>query len=160
MIVGAQTQVNPVDPAALDENRDRSDTESIDSRGGTSDVAGEMEVEPLPEPPVPAVAVPVERFLDCFQWLAEVDLEVVFKQRPWLMKSVPGFLKGAYRSMRVALADRSGTFRGGCNPVITGLQVVPLAPSTFVAQAAQRCFGAKEAVAAKGQFSSISPSRP
>ena len=55
MTVGAQTQVYPVDPIALDEDFwDRSGTESIDSR----------------------VAVPVERFLDSFQWLAEVDLEV------------------------------------------------------------------------------------
>ena len=79
VMVGAQTQVDPVA---------RSDTESIDSRVGTSDVEGEIEVEPLLEPAVPAVAVPVERFLDSFQWLAEVDLEVVFEQRPCLMKSV------------------------------------------------------------------------
>ena len=39
-IVGAQTQVDPVDPTALDEEWDRSDTESSESRGGTSDVVG------------------------------------------------------------------------------------------------------------------------
>ena len=94
VIVGAQTQVDPVDPTALHEEWDRSDTESTESCGGTSDVVGEMEVEPLLEPPVPAVAVPVESFLDSFQLLAEVDLDVVFKHRPCLMKSVPGFLKG------------------------------------------------------------------
>ena len=106
MIVGAQTQVDPVDPTALDEEWDRSDTESIESRGGTSDAVGEMEVEPFLEPPVPPVAVPVGNFLGSFQWLVEVDLEVVFKQRPCLMKSVPGFLKWAYRSaMRVALTE-------------------------------------------------------
>ena len=71
-----------------------SDTESIDTRGGTSDAAGEAEVVSVPEAPVPTVSVPVERFTDSFQWLGEVDLEVVFKQRPCLMKSVPGFMKG------------------------------------------------------------------
>ena len=83
-----------------------SDTESIDIRGGTSDAAGEAEVVSVPEAPVPTVSVPVERFADSFQWLGEVDLEVVFKQCPCLMKSVPGFMKGAYRSaMRVAFAE-------------------------------------------------------
>ena len=102
--VGAQTQVDPVDPTALDEEWDRSDSESIESRGGTSDAVDGMEVEPVLEPPVPAVAVPVGNFLS-FQWLAELDLEGFFK-RPCLMKSVPGFLKGAYRSaMRVAFAE-------------------------------------------------------
>ena len=94
VIVGAQTQVDPVDPTVLDEDWDRSDTESIESRGGISDAVGEMEVEPLLEPPVPAVAVPVGNFLGFFQWLAEVDLEVVFKQRPCLMKSVSRILEG------------------------------------------------------------------
>ena len=69
--VGAQTQVTP----ALDEEWDRSDTESIESLGGTSDEMGEMEVEPFLEPPVPVVAVLVESFLDSFQW------------REWIWKS-------------------------------------------------------------------------
>ena len=56
VIVGAQIQVDPVVPTTLDEEWDRSDTESIESRGGTSDAVGEMEVEPILEPPVPAVA--------------------------------------------------------------------------------------------------------
>ena len=81
--VGAQTQEDPVVPTALDEEWDRSDTESIESRGGTWDAVGEMEVEPILEPPVPAVAVPVGNFLGSLQWLAE--MEVVFKQRPCLM---------------------------------------------------------------------------
>ena len=188
VIVGAQTQVDPVDPTALDEERDRSDTESIDSRGGTSDVVCEMEVEPLREPPVPAVAVPVERFLGSFQWLAEVDLEVVFKQRPCLMKSVPGFLKGAYWSaIGVALAEiDQGRSEEDATRSSWGWKLfVPLAPSTFVAQAAQRWFGVPEnqlqhrfevfsqgdwasflitsmehATRAAGQFSSIPPSSP
>ena len=63
-------------------------------------------VVPLLEPPVPAVAVLVERLVGSFQWLAGVDLAVVFKQRLCLMKSVPGFMKGAYRSaMRVAVTE-------------------------------------------------------
>ena len=38
--------------------------------------------------------------------LVGVDLEVVFSQRPSLMKSVPGFMRGACRSaMRVALTE-------------------------------------------------------
>ena len=91
----------------IEEGSDHSSvTESIDSRGGTSDAEGEAEVLPPPKPSVPAVSVPIERFTDSFQWLAELDLEVVFKHRPCLMKSVPGFMKGAYRSaMRVALAE-------------------------------------------------------
>ena len=63
---GAQTQVDPVDPTVLDKDWDRSDTESIESRGGTSDPVGEMEVEPLLEPPVPAMVVPVGNFLGSF----------------------------------------------------------------------------------------------
>ena len=108
VILGAQTQEDLVDPTVLDEGLEAgsdhsSDTESIDTRSGTSDAAGEAEVVSLPEAPVPTVSVPVT---DSFQWLAEVDLEVVFKQRPCLMKSVPGFMKGAYRSaMRVAFAE-------------------------------------------------------
>ena len=63
-------------------------------------------VVPLLEPPVPAVAVLVERLVGSFQWLAGVDLAVVFKQRLCLMKSVPGFMKGAYRSaMPVAVTE-------------------------------------------------------
>ena len=107
-----RTQEDPVDPTVLDEDLEvgsdhSSDTESIDTRGGTSsDAEGEAEVVSLLEAPVPTVSVPVERFTNSFQWLAEVDLEVVFKQRPCLMKSVPGFMKGAYRSaMRVAFAE-------------------------------------------------------
>ena len=109
VIFGAQTQ-EPVDPIVFDEDLEvgshhSSDTESIDSWGGTFDAAGEAEVVSVPEAPVPAVSVPVERFTDSFQWLGEVDLEVVFKQRPCLMKSVPGFMKGAYQSaMRIAFA--------------------------------------------------------
>ena len=49
---------------------------------------------------------PWERFNRSFEWLAGVDLEAVFSQRPSLMKSVPGFMRGAYRSaMRVALTE-------------------------------------------------------
>ena len=89
VILGAQTQVDPIDPTVLDDDLEEgsehnSDTESIDSRGGTSDAEGEAEVVPRPEPPLPAVSVSVE-------WLAVVDLEVVFKQRPCLMKSVANF---------------------------------------------------------------------
>ena len=60
VILGAQTQVDPVDPTVLDEDLDEgsdqsSDTENTDSRSETSDVEGEAEV-----------AVPVERFIDSF----------------------------------------------------------------------------------------------
>ena len=111
VILGAQTQVDPVDPTVPDEDLEdgsdhSSDTESIDTRGGTSDAEGEVEVVSPPEAQVPTVSVPFERFTDSFEWLAEVGLEVVFKQRPCLMKSVPGFMKWAYRSaMRVAFAE-------------------------------------------------------
>ena len=153
VILGAQTQEDPVDPTALDEDlevgSDHSpDTESTDTRGGTSDAAGEAEVVSVPEAPVPTVSVPVERFTDSFQWLGEVDLEVVFKRRPCLMKSVPGFMKGAYRSaMRVACAEINQGRVERCNSVIMGLEVVPLAPSSVVAQAPERRFGAQEEVA-------------
>ena len=112
VILGAQTQADLADPTALDEDSDEGsdhhspDTESIDSRGGTSDTEGEVEVVPPPEPLVPSVAVLVERFVGSSQWLAEVDLEVVFEHRPCLMKSVPGLMKEAYRSaMRVAFTE-------------------------------------------------------
>ena len=89
VILGGQTQEDPVD-TVFDEDFEvgsdhSSDTESIDTQGGTSDAAGEAEVVSLLEAPVPTVSVPVERFTDSFQWLAEVDLDVVFKQRPCLM---------------------------------------------------------------------------
>ena len=72
--------------------------------GGISDV--EDEGRAILEPPVPAVAVLVESLVGSFQWLAGVDLAVVNKKRLCLMKSVPGFLKGAYRSaMRVAVTE-------------------------------------------------------
>ena len=46
--LGAQTQEDPVDPTVLDEDLEvgsdhSSDTESIDTRGGTSDAEGEAE---------------------------------------------------------------------------------------------------------------------
>ena len=46
VILGAQTQEDPVDPIALDEDPEvgSDHTESIDTRGGTSDAAGEAEV--------------------------------------------------------------------------------------------------------------------
>ena len=116
VIVGAQTQVDPVEPTVPDpELHHTSDTESIESRGGISDMEGEVEVASVPEPLVLVIVAPVERFNRSFEWLAGVDLEAVFSQRPSLMNSVPGFLKGAYRSaLRVALTDgdASRSFRG------------------------------------------------
>ena len=105
VIVGAQTQVDPVEPTVPDpEQHHTSETESIESRGGISDMEGEVEVASVLEPPVLIIVAPVERFNRSFEWLAGVDLEAVFSQRPSLMKSVPGFMRGAYRSaMRVAL---------------------------------------------------------
>ena len=55
--LGAQTQEDPVDPTVLDEDLEvgsdhSSDTESIDTRGGTSDAVGEAEVVSVPEAPV------------------------------------------------------------------------------------------------------------
>ena len=107
VIVGAQTQVDPVEPTVPDpEPHHTSDTESFQSRGGISDMEGEVEVASVLEPPVPIIVAPVERFNRSFEWLAGVDLEVVFSQRPSLMKSVPGFMRGACRSaMRVALTE-------------------------------------------------------
>ena len=76
VIVGAQTQVDPVEPTVPDlESHRTSDTESIKSRSGISDMEGEVEVASVPEPPVPAIVVPVERFNRSFEWLAGVDLE-------------------------------------------------------------------------------------
>ena len=77
-----QTQEDPVDPTVSDEDLEVgsdhiSDTESIDTRGGISDAAGEAEVVSLLEAPVPTVSVPVERFTDSFQWL-----------RKWIWKSI------------------------------------------------------------------------
>ena len=74
------------------------DAESIHSSGGISDMEGEVEVASASEPPLSAVAVPVERFNGSFEWLAGEDLEAVSRQRPYLMKSVLGFMNGAYRS--------------------------------------------------------------
>ena len=64
VILGAQTQEDPVDPTVLDEDLEvgsdhSSDIESIDARGGTSDAAGEAEVVSLPEAPVPTVSSPI-----------------------------------------------------------------------------------------------------
>ena len=106
VIVGAQTQVDPVEPTVPDPEPHTSDTESFQSRGGISTVEGEVEVTSVLEPPVPVIVAPLERFNRSFEWLAGVDLEVVFNQRPSLMKSVPGFMRGACRStMRVALTE-------------------------------------------------------
>ena len=48
----------------------------------------------------------LENLSASFEWLASVDLESVFSQRACVMKAVPGFMRGAYRSaMRLALAE-------------------------------------------------------
>ena len=40
------------------------------------------------------------------RWLATVDVEAVFRRRAVLMKTVPVFMQGAYRSaMRVAMSE-------------------------------------------------------
>ena len=126
VILGAQTFDEDSDEGS---DHHSSDTESIDSWCGTSDMEGEVEVVPLPEPPVKAVAVSVERFVGSFQWLAGVDLEVVFKELPCHMKSIPGFMKGrTFSDACSAHRDRPGTFREGCHADITGLEALPLLP--------------------------------
>ena len=73
VIVGAQTKVDPAEPTVPDQESHRtSDTESIEPRG-ISDMEGEVEVASVPEPPVPAVVEPIERFNRNFEWLAGVD---------------------------------------------------------------------------------------
>ena len=48
----------------------------------------------------------MQRLAASFEWLASMDLGSLFQQRPCLMKSVPGFMKGSYRAaMRVALNE-------------------------------------------------------
>ena len=94
---------------------------------------GEVEVVPLPEPPVPAVAVSFERFVGSFQWLAGVDLEVVFKERPCHMKSIPGFIKGrSFSDACCAHRDRPRTFREGCHADITWLEALLLLPRLWL----------------------------
>ena len=83
-----------------------SDTESIVSREGHSDCEGDQDPVPISDPPLPPVAAQLERFSASFEWLASVDVESLFAKRACLMKAVPGFMKGAYRSaMRIALAE-------------------------------------------------------
>ena len=63
-------------------------------------MAGRSDVEVGPisasQAPDATVTVQVERLAACF-W-ASMDLESLFQQRPCLMKSVPGFIKGSYRA--------------------------------------------------------------
>ena len=91
-----------------EDDRDHmSDTQSVDSRGGHSDFEGDPDSEVAPAPdPVPAITGHLENLSASFEWLASVDLESVFSQRACVMKAVPGFMRGAYRSaMRLALAE-------------------------------------------------------
>ena len=90
---------------------------------------------PLLEPPVPAVVVLVERLVGSFQWLVGVDLPVVFKQRLCLMKSVPGFMKGAYRSaMPLAVTEiDQGRSERDASRSSRNFEAVPLVFSTLVA---------------------------
>ena len=84
---------------------DMSDTQSVVSRGGHSEGDPDSEVAPAPDP-VPAITGHLKSLSASFEWLASVDLETVFSQRVCVMKAVPGFMRGAYRSaMRFALAD-------------------------------------------------------
>ena len=102
--------MDPVDPTDRYEDPEEgsdhhsSDTESIDPRGGPSDVEDEVEVVPPSEQPVPAVAVRVERFVGSFQWL-------------WIWKlsslaSVQGYKKKAQRKIGPKI-DRFSGGRGG-----------------------------------------------
>ena len=63
------------------------------------------EVVPAPDP-VLAITGHLENLSASFEWLASVDLESVFSQSVCVMKAVPGFMRGAYRSaMRLVLAE-------------------------------------------------------
>ena len=58
-----------------------SDTESILSREGHSDCEGDLDPVLTADPPLPAIAVQLERFSASFDWLASVDLESLFAKR-------------------------------------------------------------------------------
>ena len=88
--------------SVIDEVDDESsDTESVDSRDGMSDFEGPVPSVAPVDPVVPAITAQLESFSANFEWL---DMEFLFTQRACLMKSIPGFMKGACRSaIRIAL---------------------------------------------------------
>ena len=87
-------------------DEETSDTASVDSRNGMSDFEGPVPSLAPVDPEVPAITPQLESFTASFEWLASVDMEFLFTQRACLMKSIPGFMKGAYRSaIRIALTE-------------------------------------------------------
>ena len=110
--MGGQTQVDEPcgvtvrEESQVDAHDSCSDTESINSRSGQSDAGGLQPRAAPREEVVPTIGVQLESFIGSFEWLASVDLQCLFSQRAFLMKSVPGFMKVAYRSaMRIALTQ-------------------------------------------------------
>ena len=104
-----------------------SDTESIVSREGHSDCEGDQDPVPISDLPFPPVSA--QRFSASFEWLASVDVESLFAKRACLMKAVPGFMKGSYRSaMRIALAeiDEGRSHQAGHSALLPRLEVVPV----------------------------------
>ena len=89
------------DQSVLDEVDDgSSDTKSVDSRNrgipGTGGPITRVECQVWPQfvPWAPAITAQLESFSASFEWLAAVDMESLFTQRAYLLKSVPGFMKG------------------------------------------------------------------
>ena len=65
-----------------------------------------------------------------FWWLATVDVEAVFRRRAVLMKTVPVFMQGAYRSaMRVAISEiDAGRSNGDRTRSAAGWRIFMLLP--------------------------------
>ena len=83
-----------------------SDTESLN--GGASSASAAEEVLDIPEPDMAFedVRVHSREIRDAFASLDAADLEVVFSRRAVLMKTVPHFLRGAFRNaMRLAVEE-------------------------------------------------------
>ena len=83
-----------------------SDTESLN--GGASSASGTEEVPAIPEPGMAFEDVRLNscEIRDSFVSLDAVDLIVVFSRRVVLMKTVPHFLRGAFRNaMRIAMEE-------------------------------------------------------
>ena len=119
-------------------DEETSDTASVDSRNGMSDVEGPVPSAAQVDPVVPAITAHLESFTASFEWLASVDMEFLFTQQACLMKSIPGFMKGAYRSaIRIALTEiDEGRTQNAILRTSRGWKLFLLIPKVTLAQAA------------------------
>ena len=103
-----------------------------------SDVEGPVPSAAQVDPVVPAITAQLESFTASFEWLASVDMEFLFTQQACLMKSIPGFMKGAYRSaIRIALTEiDEGRTQNAILRTSRGWKLFLLIPKVTLAQAA------------------------